>query len=138
MRKTESRRYRRAERVRRWESEGRPNLVIEGTVSATARWIGDGMTAATIAPWVTACERPSPAMQQASALGELPVAPDLAQHAIRVFADGSQPIHTVANVGMNPINSASEVTTAIRRERIPPLWTFPSAPSNTGQFRVGR
>jgi len=116
MRKTESRRYSREERVRRRESEGRPDDVSE-SVTATADCIGDRMTAVASPLWVRAFVRPSPSLQQASALVELPAASDLAQHAIRVFA-ASQPTHTVANVGMNPISNASDVMTATRRERM--------------------
>jgi hypothetical protein len=106
------------ERGPRWESEGRSRLVIEGSVRATADCIGDGMTAATSPPWVTACVRPSPSLQQSSAFAELPAASDLAQHASRACADASQPTHTVANVGMNPISNPSAVTMAVRWERM--------------------
>ena len=111
------------ERAPRRESEGRSRLVIEGSVRATAVCIGDGMTAAS-QPCVTACVRPSPSLQQASAVAELPPSSDLAQHASRVCADASQPTHTFANVGMNPISSASAVTMAVRRVRMKLLWTF--------------
>ena len=117
MRKTESRRYSREERVRRRESEGRPDDVSE-SVTAMANCIGGGMTRAMSPLWVSAFVRPSPSLQQASALAELAGASDLPQHAIRVFADAPQPIHTVANVGMNPISNASDVMTATRRERM--------------------
>jgi hypothetical protein len=117
MRKTESRRYSREERVRRRDSEGRPDDVSE-SVTATANCIGGGITRATSPLWVSAFVRPSPSLQQASAAAALHAASDLAQHAIRVFADASQPTHTVAKVGMNPIRSASAVTTAVRRERM--------------------
>ncbi len=125
MRKTESRRYSCVERVRRWESEGRSKLAIEGCVRATATCIGDGMTAATSPPCVTAFVRPSPSLQQASAVAELAAESDLAQHASRVCADASQPTHTVANVGMNPISNASVVTMAIRRERMETIVDVP-------------
>ena len=114
------------ERAPRWESEGRSRLVIEGSVRATADGMGDGMTAATSPLWVRAFVRPSPSLQQSSAFAELPVTSDLAQHAIRACADASQPTHTVATVGMNPIRSARAVTTAIRREHMGSIVDVPS------------
>src|SRR6266550_1385520 len=125
MRKTESRRYSGVERAPRWRSEGWSWLVIEGRARAKPDCIGDGMTAATSPLRLRACVRPSPSLQQSSAFAELPAPSDLAQHASRICADASQPMHTVANVGMNPIRSASAVTTAIRRERIRSIVDIP-------------
>jgi hypothetical protein len=125
MRKTESRRYSCVERAPKWESEGRSRVVIDGSVSEPTDCNGDGMTAATRPFWVRAFVRPSPSLQQSSAFAELPAASDLAQHASRVCADASQPTHTVAIVGMNPIRSASAVTTAIRRERMGSIVDVP-------------
>jgi hypothetical protein len=128
MRKTESRRYSGVERALSWRSEGWSRLVIEGRARAKADGIGDGMTAATSPLRVRACVRPSPSLQQSSAFAELPAPSDFAQHASRICADASQPMHTVANVGMNPIRSASAVTTAIRRERMRSIVDIPRRP----------